>query len=68
MGETDRCDVTGVTAGRDYVPLAADMPREDAQELAAQYSTTARWSAVLVKVSRTGQITDTYVKGERQPA
>ena len=60
------CDVTGVSKGRDYVPLAADKPREAAKNLAADYSSLADWSAVLVKNARTGLILDTYVAGKRQ--
>ncbi len=59
-------DVTGVTADREYVPLLADVPtREGACNMAQDYSSLA-WSAVLVKNARTGQVTDTYVHGNRE--
>jgi len=60
-------DVTGVSAEREYVPLLANVEHRTACNMAQDYSSLA-WSAVLVKRARTGQITDTYVNGQRQPA
>lgn len=60
-------DVTGVSNDREYVPLLANVDtREHACNMAQDYSSLA-WSAVLVKIASSGQITDTYVNGKRQP-
>ena len=66
-------DVTAVSHDRRYIPLAAAVAqRQDAREIARLASArteggAAAWSAVLVKIAATGQITDTFVAGRRQP-
>ena len=70
--EQETYDVTGVTDQREYVPIAADVRGlEYAEGIARERSadkSVIPWSAVYVKVARSGQIKATFVDGERQPS
>ena len=65
-------DVTGVTDEREYMPIAAEVTgREYAEGIARERSadkSVIPWSAVYVKVARSGLVVATYVNGERQPS
>jgi hypothetical protein len=64
---TETYDITAVSHEREHVPLVAGTTIYAANDIARARSGDDQWSAVLVKIARTGQITDTYVNGKRQP-